>query len=45
MNKKAFTIVELVVVLTILAILWTIWFLSFQWYNNSSRDSVRLTAL
>jgi prepilin-type N-terminal cleavage/methylation domain-containing protein len=37
----AFTLVELIVVITILAILWTIAFLSFQWYNRSARDSVR----
>jgi prepilin-type N-terminal cleavage/methylation domain-containing protein len=28
--KKAFTLVELIVVITILAILWTIGFMSFQ---------------
>ena len=42
MNKKAFTLVELIVVITILAILSTIWYISFQWYGLSSRDSVRL---
>ena len=41
MNKKAFTLVELIVVITILAILWTIAFLSFQWYSRDARDSVR----
>lgn len=40
--KKAFTLVELIVVITILAILWTIAFLSFQGYSKNSRDSVRL---
>ena len=39
--KKAFTLVELIVVITILAILWTIAFLSFQWYSRDARDSVR----
>lgn len=34
--------VELVIVITILAILSTIWFVSFQWYNIGTRDSVRL---
>lgn len=43
-NKiKAFTLVELIVVITILIILWTIAFISLQWYSKSSRDSVRLT--
>ena len=45
MNKKAFTLVELIVVITILAILWTIAFISFQWYTRSSRDSVRINDL
>ena len=42
MNRKWFTLVELIVVITILAILWTIAFLSFQWYTKSSRDTVRI---
>jgi prepilin-type N-terminal cleavage/methylation domain-containing protein len=42
-NKKAFTLVELIVVITILAILWTVAFLSFQWYSASVRDSTRIT--
>ncbi len=42
-NTKAFTLVELIVVITILAILWTIWFLSLQWYSKSSRDSKRIS--
>lgn len=41
-NKKAFTLVELIVVITILAILWTIAFLSFQWYSRDARDSIRI---
>lgn len=44
-NKKAFTLVELIVVITILAILWTIWFLSVQWYNENARNSVKVTDL
>ncbi len=40
-KKSAFTLVELIVVITILAILGTIAFLSFQWYSSSARDSVR----
>ena len=42
-NKKAFTLVELIVTITILAILWTIGFLSFQSYTVYSRDVVRLS--
>jgi prepilin-type N-terminal cleavage/methylation domain-containing protein len=45
MHKRAFTLVELIVVITILAVLWTIAFVSFQWYAASSRDSVRVTDL
>jgi prepilin-type N-terminal cleavage/methylation domain-containing protein len=44
-RKGAFTLVELIVVITILAILGTIAFLSFQWYSKSSRDSVRIQDL
>ena len=40
-NKNAFTLVELIVVITILAILWTIAFISLQWYSRDARDSVR----
>ncbi len=43
--KQAFTLVELIVVITILAILATVGFISFQWYTSSSRDSVRLADL
>lgn len=42
-NKKAFTLVELIVVITILAILGTIWFTSFLWYQKSARDSTRIS--
>ena len=44
-HKKAFTLVELIVVITILAILWTIAFISLQWYSKDSRDSVRISDL
>lgn len=40
-NKKAFTLVEIIVVIAILAILWTIGFLSFSWYISQSRDAKR----
>lgn len=36
-NIKAFTLVELIVVITILSILWTIAFISLQWYSSNSR--------
>ena len=41
-KKKAFTLVEMVVVITILSILATLGYLSFQWSAQSSRDSARL---
>jgi len=40
-KNKAFTLVELIVVIAILAILWTIAFLSMQWYSSNARDSTR----
>jgi len=42
MTKRAFTLVELIVVITILSILWTIAFISLQWYSRDSRDSKRI---
>ena len=44
-KKAGFTLVELIVVVTILAILATIWFMSFFWYQISARDSVRISDL
>lgn len=44
-KNKWFTLVELIVVITILAILWTIAFISLQWYSKEARNSVRLTDL
>ncbi len=44
-TKKAFTLVELIVVIIILAILWTIAFISLQWYSKSARDSTRISNL
>ncbi len=42
-----FTIVELIVVITILAILWTIWFISYSnhlvWVRDASRKSQLLS--
>ena len=40
---KAFTLVELIVTITILSILSTIAFISMQSYSESARDPVRLT--
>jgi Tfp pilus assembly protein PilE len=40
-NIKAFTFVELVVVVTILAVLWAIWFSSYIWSLSDTRDSQR----
>ncbi len=42
-NRSWFTLVELIVVITILSILWTIAFLSLNGYSSSARDSVRIT--
>ena len=42
-RKQAFTLVELIVVITILAILWTIGFVSLQGYSRDSRNTVRLS--
>lgn len=44
-TKNWFTLVELIVVITILAILWTIAFISLQWYTRDARDSWRITNL
>jgi len=44
-QKQAFTLVELIVVITILAILGTIAFISLQWYSKDTRNSVRLSDL
>ena len=44
-NKKAFTLVELIVVVTILIILSTISFYSVKTYVKKSRDAVRINDL
>lgn len=40
-----FTLAELIIVITILVILSTIWFVSFQSFNKDARDSQRLATL
>ncbi len=42
---KAFTLIELVIVIVILSILWLIAFTSLDWYSKSARDSTRITDL
>ena len=42
-HKPAFTLVELIVVITILSILWTIAFITLNWYSTQARDSTRIT--
>ncbi len=42
-NTKWFTLVELIIVIAILAILWTIAFISLQWYSTQARDSARIS--
>jgi len=42
-NKKAFTLVELIVVIVILSILWTLAFISMQWYSQQAKESKILT--
>jgi prepilin-type N-terminal cleavage/methylation domain-containing protein len=43
MNKKAFSLVELIVVITILAILWLITFIALQGYSANVRDVKRIS--
>jgi len=44
-NKKGFTLVELIVVISILAILGTVWFIMLWSYNKDARDAKRLADL
>ena len=44
-NNKAFTLVELIVVITILAVLSTIWFVSYSWYLAWTRDTNRISQM
>lgn len=43
MRKGGFTLVELIVTIWILSILWTISFISVQWYSSDSRNTKRLS--
>jgi prepilin-type N-terminal cleavage/methylation domain-containing protein len=43
MDKKAFTLTELIVVVTILAIIWLISFISIQWFTIDARNSKRIS--
>ncbi len=45
LQKQAFTLVELIVVITILAVLSTIWFVSYSWYLAWTRDTNRISQL
>jgi prepilin-type N-terminal cleavage/methylation domain-containing protein len=38
-SNKAFSLVELIVVITILAVLATLWFLSYQWESQNATNS------
>jgi uncharacterized protein (TIGR02145 family)/prepilin-type N-terminal cleavage/methylation domain-containing protein len=41
--ERGFTLVELIVVVTILAILWLISFISIQWFTSDARDAKRIS--
>lgn len=45
LKRTGFTLVELIVVITILAILGTIGFLSLKGYSSSARDAIRTSDL
>ncbi len=38
---RAFTLMELIIVVTVLIIIWAIWFMSFDWYLKDSRNTTR----
>jgi len=44
-NKNAITMAELIIVISILAILWVVWFLSLKSYLTSVRDSSKIVEL
>ncbi len=43
--KKGFTFVELMISITIIAILSVLWFVSYKWHLSTARDSTRKTEL
>jgi len=45
LQNRWFTLVELIVVITILAVLSTIWFVSYSWYLTWVRDTNRISQL
>ncbi len=45
LSISAFTLTELIVVITILAILWTLWFISYGGFVQSARNSQRVSDL
>lgn len=44
-NINAFTLAELIVVIVIIAILWTIALVSFVWYADKAKDTQRISDL
>lgn len=42
-NKKGFSLVELIIAISILAILSTLWFMSYSWYTKNARDTKRVS--
>jgi len=42
-KKKAFTFIELIIVIIITAILSAIWYVSYEWYASQARDSRRVS--
>ncbi len=44
-NHKAFTLVELIMTITILVIIWVIWFFSLTGYSENARDGLRIDTL
>lgn len=43
MNKKAFTLVELIVVMSVLVILSSMWYMSYIWYLTDTKDANKVT--
>ena len=44
-GNKAFTLVELIIVVVILWILAAIWFMNYGWYAGSAKDTARVKDL